>query len=738
MSAIALVHGRRVWDSRGRPTVEAELRLASGVTGRAIAPAGASTGSGEARDLRDDGEKFGGFDVTRAVSHVNGEIARAVLGRDAADQAGLDAALIALDGTADKSRLGGNALLAVSMAAAHAAAAEAGEPLWRHLGGDAATLLPLPQIQIFGGGAHAGRRVDIQDFLVVCPAAGSFAEALDWTAEIYRAAGDLMREAGTVQGVADEGGWWPAFSANEQALEMLVRAIERAGFAPGRQVAIALDIAASEFGRDGNYRLGLENRALDREAMIRLLLDWIDRYPIVSVEDPLAEDDPAGFSAFTARGGRPGAGGRRRLPRHRRRAHPRCRRGGSCQRGAAETQPARHADRDAGGVAGGAAGRVRRHRFGPLGRDRGCHDRPPRGRLGRRPAQGRLVRPQRANGEVERGAAHRAGPWAARPLRRRRGARTDAAMNVLFHYAVGPDLAARLATLPLAIKTCPEADETRLATLLPTVDVLWHVLKPCTAELMAAAPRLRLIQKIGVGVNTIDLDAARARGIAVCNLPGTNAPAVAELTLLLMLAALRRLPRFDAATRAGQGWSLDPAIQDGLGELGGRTVGLVGYGAIPQLLAPVLAALGSQVLYTARAPRADAAGEFRPLDDLLAESDVVSLHVPLTPETENLIDATRLARMKRGAVLINTARGGLVAEAALVAALRSGQLGAAGLDVFAQEPADPANPLFALDTVVLTPHVAWITTGTFDRSLSIAAENVRRIAAGEDLLHRVA
>ena len=311
-------------------------------------------------------------------------------------------------------------------------------------------------------------------------------------------------------------------------------------------------------------------------------------------------------------------------------------------------------------------------------------------------------------------------------------------MKVLLHYAVGPDLAARLAALPLDITTCPEPDDARLAELLPEIEVLWHVLKQCTDAMMAAAPKLRLIQKIGVGVNTIDLAAASARGIAVCNLPGTNAPAVAEHSLLLMLAALRRLPRFDAATRAGRGWSLDPAIQDGLGELRGRVVGLVGYGAIPQALAPVLAALGCRVLYTARTQRADAVATFHPLDDLLAEADVVSLHVPLDAATTELIDATRIARMKRGAVLVNTARGGLVDQAALVDALRGGQLAAAGLDVFADEPADPANPLFALDNVVLTPHVAWITTGTFDRSLSIAAENVRRLAAGEALLHRVA
>jgi phosphoglycerate dehydrogenase-like enzyme len=310
-------------------------------------------------------------------------------------------------------------------------------------------------------------------------------------------------------------------------------------------------------------------------------------------------------------------------------------------------------------------------------------------------------------------------------------------MRVLFHYAVGPELASRLASLGLDIVTCPEQDDALLAQLLPDADVLWHVLKPCTAEMITAAPKLRLIQKIGVGVNTIDLDAARARGIAVCNLPGTNARAVAELALLLMLAALRRLPRFDAATRAGQGWSLDPAMQDGLGELGGRTVGLVGYGAVPQVLAPVLTALGCRVLYTTRTPRADAAATFLPLDDLLAASDVVSLHLPLADDTANLLDAARLARMKRGAVLVNTARGGLVDQAALVDALRSGRLAAAGLDVFVHEPADPADPLFRLDNVVVTPHVGWLTTGTFDRSFSIAAENVQRLASGKDLLHRV-
>ncbi len=297
---IAFVHGRRIWDSRGRPTVEADVLLEGGAVGRGIAPAGASTGTGEALDLRDGGAKFGGYDVTRAVGYVSGDIARALVGLDAADQAGVDAKLNALDGTPSKSRLGANALISVSMAVAHAAAAAAGEPLYRYLGGPDAATLPLPQIQIFGGGAHASHRVDIQDFMVVCPTATSFAQALDWTAEVYRAAGALMKEAGTLAGVADEGGWWPAFKTNEQALEMLVRAIEHAGLKPGAQVAIALDVAATEFGRGGKYKLALENKELDTEGMIRLLSGWIKAYPIVSIEDPLGEDDDVGFAAFTS------------------------------------------------------------------------------------------------------------------------------------------------------------------------------------------------------------------------------------------------------------------------------------------------------------------------------------------------------------------------------------------------------------------------------------------------------
>jgi phosphoglycerate dehydrogenase-like enzyme len=309
-------------------------------------------------------------------------------------------------------------------------------------------------------------------------------------------------------------------------------------------------------------------------------------------------------------------------------------------------------------------------------------------------------------------------------------------VNITFHASAGPDLAARLARLEgLTVSVCREDDSAVLARLLADCDVLWHVLQPCTADMIAAAPGLSLIQKIGTGVNSIDLEAARRRGIPVCNLPGTNARAVAELALGLMLSVLRRIPAFDRGLRAGT-WS-DPALQDGISEIGGRTVGLIGFGAIPKILAPILVALGCTVIYHARSCLADAIAAYRPLDRLLAEADIVSLHLPLLPETRHTIDAASLARMKPGAILINTARGGLVDQAALVGALVSGRLAGAGLDVFDPEPPAADDPLLALPNVVVTPHVAWLTSGTFDRSFALAAENCRRIASGAPLLHRV-
>ena len=300
LPTIDQVVARRVWDSRGRPTVEAEVHLRNDIIGRAIAPAGASTGSGEAVDLRDGGPSCGGLDVTRALDGIAREIAPALRGRDVTDQAVLDQVLVDLDGTPNKRRLGGNALIAVSMAALHAAAGTARQPLWRYLLGDAPALVPLPEIQIFGGGAHAGRRVDVQDFMVMATGATSFAQALDWTADVYRAAGVRMADSGRLHGVADEGGYWPAFDTNEDALECLLRAIEDTGRTPGDQVAISLDIAASELRSAGRYRLGLEGREVDSDGLCELRVGWVDRYPIVSVEDPVAEDDTTGMRRFTA------------------------------------------------------------------------------------------------------------------------------------------------------------------------------------------------------------------------------------------------------------------------------------------------------------------------------------------------------------------------------------------------------------------------------------------------------
>ncbi len=303
-SRIERVIGRRVWDSRGRPTIETEVLLENGTTGRAIAPAGASTGSAEAVDLRDGGDRFGGFDVQRGLAAVDGEIDAVLRGRAVDDLDALDRLLIELDGTPNKSRLGGNALIATSMALAHAAAADAGLPLWRYLAADRDDLiLPLPEIQIFGGGAHAGRRVDIQDFMVIAVGAGSYAEALEWTAEVYRCAGKLMLDAGLMQGVADEGGYWPAFDSNQQALEYLVRAIEGTGRVPGDEVAISLDIAATDFHPDGLYRLSQDGRSIDADELSAMLLGWLQTYPIVAIEDPVAEDDTAAMARFTAAAG---------------------------------------------------------------------------------------------------------------------------------------------------------------------------------------------------------------------------------------------------------------------------------------------------------------------------------------------------------------------------------------------------------------------------------------------------
>ena len=303
---IAAVMARQVWDSRGRPTVEAEVTLTSGTRGRSIAPAGASRGAREAIDLRDGGARLGGMGVNKAIEGINTRVNDALNGQDAIRQGAIDATLIELDGTAQKSVLGGNACVAVSSAVAWAAAAEQRIPLWRHLNNMCGEQAPepaisTPMIQIFGGGAHAGNRVDIQDFMVICNGASSFAEATEWTAEIYMAGAARMKSDGRAAGVCDEGGLWPEFTSNEAVLECLSLAIEQAGFRLGEQVSIALDVAASEFLTNGKYALARDDVLLTTEQLIDMLERWCATYPIVSIEDPLGEDDLEGFAEITRR-----------------------------------------------------------------------------------------------------------------------------------------------------------------------------------------------------------------------------------------------------------------------------------------------------------------------------------------------------------------------------------------------------------------------------------------------------
>jgi phosphoglycerate dehydrogenase-like enzyme len=312
-----------------------------------------------------------------------------------------------------------------------------------------------------------------------------------------------------------------------------------------------------------------------------------------------------------------------------------------------------------------------------------------------------------------------------------------AQMKAVLQYRASPGLRQRLAALDFPTAVVDEADRDSFGWEMRDAEILLHVLEPVTAAVIEAAPRLKLIQKIGIGVNTIDLDAARRRGIAVCNMPGTNTQAVAEMTLLLMLGTLRRVAELDRLTRTGRGWALDSAMADNLGELSGRTVGLVGFGNVARRLFPILEALGTIVLYTSRRPATDFPTRFRPLHELLPIVDVLSLHLPLTAETTAMMDAAAFAAMKRGSILINTARGQRVDECAPDRPPTSGQLRGAGLDVFSREPVRTDDPLLGLPNVVVTPHLAWLTPETLERSIAVIAENCRRLGTGAALLHRV-
>ncbi|GAC1316538.1 MAG: phosphopyruvate hydratase [Collimonas sp.] len=300
MSAIVDIIGREIIDSRGNPTVECDVLLESGVMGRAAVPSGASTGSREAIELRDgDKSRYGGKGVLKACEHINTEISEAIMGLDASEQAFLDRTLIDLDGTENKSRLGANAMLAVSMAVAKAAAEEAGLPLYRYFGGSGAMQMPVPMMNVINGGEHADNNLDIQEFMIIPVGAPSFREALRYGAEVFHALKKILHDKGLATSVGDEGGFAPSLASHEDALKLIIQAIEAAGYEPGTQIALGLDCAASEFYKDGNYVLAGENMTLTGAQFTGLLASWCDKYPIISIEDGMAENDWDGWKLLT-------------------------------------------------------------------------------------------------------------------------------------------------------------------------------------------------------------------------------------------------------------------------------------------------------------------------------------------------------------------------------------------------------------------------------------------------------
>jgi phosphoglycerate dehydrogenase-like enzyme len=311
------------------------------------------------------------------------------------------------------------------------------------------------------------------------------------------------------------------------------------------------------------------------------------------------------------------------------------------------------------------------------------------------------------------------------------------ALRVLAHFVPGEKVLDFVAPEAdwLDIRWCADDDDSAFYRELPEAQVIWHVLRPLSGDDLRRSERLALVHKLGAGVNTIDVTTATECGIAVANMPGANAPSVAEGAVLLMLAALRRLPALDRATREGRGWPSDPGLGETVRDIGGCTVGLVGHGNIAKRVRDIVAAMGATVLHTST--RDDGLPGWRELPELLAASDIVSLHLPLTAETHHLLGRDALARMKPSAVLVNTSRGAVVDEDALVEALRGGQLAAAGLDVFEAEPVAPDNPLLSLDNVVLSPHVTWYTADTMRRYLTEAVDNCRRLRDGEALANVV-
>ncbi len=421
MTAIADIHAREILDSRGNPTVEVEVTLDGGTIGRAAVPSGASTGAHEAIEKRDGGQRFGGRGVLQAVEAVNGEIFDALSGFDAADQLALDRVLIELDGTPNKARLGANAILGVSLAAAKAAAADLAQPLYRYVGGVFARTLPVPMMNIINGGVHADNPIDIQEFMVMPVGAASATEAIRAGSEIFHALRKKLADAGHNTNVGDEGGFAPNLASADTALGFIMQAIEAAGYHPGDDVVLALDPAASEFYRDGAYRL--EGKTLDSAALIAYWRDLVERYPIVSIEDGMAEDDWDGWVLLTTRAGRQDSTRRRRCLCHQPRAAARRDRARRRQRAAGQGQPDRHPLRDARRGRDRAAGRVGDGVLAPLGRNRGYDDRRSGGRHQQRPDQDRIAVTLGPDRQIQPADPNRGAARRRRRLRRPLGSR---------------------------------------------------------------------------------------------------------------------------------------------------------------------------------------------------------------------------------------------------------------------------------------------------------------------------
>ena len=416
MTAIVDIVAREILDSRGNPTVEVDVRLENGASGRAAVPSGASTGAHEAHELRDGDARYGGKGVRRAVDAVNGEIFDAICGMDAQDQTRLDALMCSLDGTPNKSRLGANAILGVSLALAKAAAASSGLPLYRYIGGPGARVLPVPMMNIVNGGVHADNAIDFQEFMIVPVGAESFSDALRAGAEIFHALKKALKDAGHNTNVGDEGGFAPNLKSADEALAFIVRAIEKAGYRPGEDVMLALDSASTEFFKDGRYVLAGEGKTLDASGMVKLYQELCARYPIVSIEDGMAEDDWEGWARADARAWRAHSARGRRSFRHQYRAAEGGHRKRRRQCDPDQGQPDRHLVRDTGRGRGGASRVLSGGDVPPLGRDRGFHHRGPRRRHQLRADQDRFAVALGPARQIQPAPAHRGGAWRSRGL----------------------------------------------------------------------------------------------------------------------------------------------------------------------------------------------------------------------------------------------------------------------------------------------------------------------------------